>query len=102
MIRRPPRSTLFPYTTLFRSHHRCRPRRAVHLRAQRLARHPSPRDRKGSPDMTTTPDLLDALRTHLTAFEVPALFSLDLTTSHSGPRVSAQLASHEQIGRAHV
>src|SRR5436853_964193 len=39
MIRRPPRSTLFPYTTLFRSHacagsprrralHRCRPRPA--------------------------------------------------------------------------
>src|SRR3982750_4969577 len=27
MIRRPPRSTLFPYTTLFRSG-RCRPRRA--------------------------------------------------------------------------
>src|SRR2546430_9130440 len=25
MIRRPPRSTLFPYTTLFRSHHRGRP-----------------------------------------------------------------------------
>src|SRR5574337_1722849 len=24
MIRRPPRSTLFPYTTLFRSHLRCR------------------------------------------------------------------------------
>src|SRR5258705_11784433 len=24
MIRRPPRSTLFPYTTLFRSHARCR------------------------------------------------------------------------------
>src|SRR2546430_12580842 len=23
MIRRPPRSTLFPYTTLFRSHERC-------------------------------------------------------------------------------
>src|SRR2546430_12248308 len=23
MIRRPPRSTLFPYTTLFRSRHRC-------------------------------------------------------------------------------
>src|SRR6516162_10649718 len=30
MIRRPPRSTLFPYTTLFRS-----PRRAVHLLALR-------------------------------------------------------------------
>src|SRR3712207_7930686 len=26
MIRRPPRSTLFPYTTLFRSNGRCRPR----------------------------------------------------------------------------
>src|SRR5256885_13029039 len=25
MIRRPPRSTLFPYTTLFRSHLHCRP-----------------------------------------------------------------------------
>src|SRR5690349_22769937 len=25
MIRRPPRSTLFPYTTLFRSHRRCSP-----------------------------------------------------------------------------
>src|SRR2546430_7498294 len=25
MIRRPPRSTLFPYTTLFRSHGRCQP-----------------------------------------------------------------------------
>src|SRR5438445_1980607 len=25
MIRRPPRSTLFPYTTLFRSCHRCLP-----------------------------------------------------------------------------
>src|SRR5258708_20411108 len=30
MIRRPPRSTLFPYTTLFRSHHLD----AVHLAAQ--------------------------------------------------------------------
>src|SRR2546425_9206814 len=30
MIRRPPRSTLFPYTTLFRSHADARRRRAVH------------------------------------------------------------------------
>src|SRR5690348_17929726 len=29
MIRRPPRSTLFPYTTLFRSHVRSRPDRAA-------------------------------------------------------------------------
>src|SRR5689334_24304196 len=37
MIRRPPRSTLFPYTTLFRSdaHHRCAGGRAPSLLAQR-------------------------------------------------------------------
>src|SRR6266478_7124359 len=29
MIRRPPRSTLFPYTTLFRSHAGSRPKRSV-------------------------------------------------------------------------
>src|SRR3712207_8223672 len=31
MIRRPPRSTLFPYTTLFRSHQRLREARVVGL-----------------------------------------------------------------------
>src|SRR5947199_7896431 len=36
MIRRPPRSTLFPYTTLFRSHPRERPR--GHGRRRRGAR----------------------------------------------------------------
>src|SRR2546422_6745001 len=35
MIRRPPRSTLFPYTTLFRSTHRRRADSALHGRAQR-------------------------------------------------------------------
>src|SRR3989442_9838378 len=40
MIRRPPRSTLFPYTTLFRSGHAEEPRRAVtrhHVRDGRRA-----------------------------------------------------------------
>src|SRR2546430_9814230 len=36
MIRRPPRSTLFPYTTLFRSRHR------VRFLARRAAGHPDP------------------------------------------------------------
>src|SRR2546429_4059472 len=36
MIRRPPRSTLFPYTTLFRSRHRRRRRRPVRARVHRL------------------------------------------------------------------
>src|SRR2546422_5209899 len=43
MIRRPPRSTLFPYTTLFRSHALAcprgpRPRRSVAVEARRSGR----------------------------------------------------------------
>src|SRR2546422_8493222 len=38
MIRRPPRSTLFPYTTLFRSSIASRPRAACCRRGARLAR----------------------------------------------------------------
>src|SRR2546427_8164399 len=41
MIRRPPRSTLFPYTTLFRSPHQHRGRDPGHLR---LVADPVPRD----------------------------------------------------------
>src|SRR5476649_2993780 len=44
MIRRPPRSTLFPYTTLFRSH-RCQRTRPA---AARAYRHPRGRDRKST------------------------------------------------------
>src|SRR2546430_13480998 len=60
MIRRPPRSTLFPYTTLFRSldqvdllervHRRVRPRiecRDGDIRRPELASHPA-RDRKST------------------------------------------------------
>src|SRR5258707_9719711 len=38
MIRRPPRSTLFPYTTLFRSHRRLPHRRPRHPRYSRHRR----------------------------------------------------------------
>src|SRR2546426_3947645 len=58
MIRRPPRSTLFPYTTLFRSplHDRCTPGdgdRADHLLGRGVDRNPVPnagqaRDRKST------------------------------------------------------
>src|SRR3712207_8949680 len=34
MIRRPPRSTLFPYTTLFRSDHKCEHRHGRFRRAE--------------------------------------------------------------------
>src|SRR5215211_8599000 len=45
MIRRPPRSTLFPYTTLFRSPRRHRPGRVHHRPAARVGR---ARDRKST------------------------------------------------------
>src|SRR2546427_9229002 len=48
MIRRPPRSTLFPYTTLFRSRAeqvRVRPRRVLDLQDFRLRRSPRQRVR---------------------------------------------------------
>src|SRR5688572_31949259 len=40
MIRRPPRSTLFPYTTLFRSHPRRPPRATAHADPARHLRGP--------------------------------------------------------------
>src|SRR3712207_6869806 len=45
MIRRPPRSTLFPYTTLFRSR-RCERRRARERRGARPRRHRHPHHRR--------------------------------------------------------
>src|SRR3712207_7084088 len=46
MIRRPPRSTLFPYTTLFRSLPLRAPRRGPHVPAGGpcAGRHPAPHD----------------------------------------------------------
>src|SRR5436305_6593135 len=45
MIRRPPRSTLFPYTTLFRSrHHRLGQRSIGGMQQQSLAVHVKPSD----------------------------------------------------------
>src|SRR6266542_5260402 len=45
MIRRPPRSTLFPYTTLFRSRQSLRPRYLPHRRTDRIGIR---RDRKST------------------------------------------------------
>src|SRR2546422_8561902 len=39
MIRRPPRSTLFPYTTLFRSRERCGDGRTLDARSRRGREH---------------------------------------------------------------
>src|SRR5258706_11138613 len=55
MIRRPPRSTLFPYTTLFRS---CRPC-AVSRSCDRESRRPGRRPviRKAAPDAKECPEV---------------------------------------------
>jgi FtsP/CotA-like multicopper oxidase with cupredoxin domain len=44
---------------------------------------------------TTVIDLLNALRTHLSVFEIPAPCSAHLTTYPGGPQVTMQLARHQ-------
>jgi hypothetical protein len=44
--------------------------------------------------MTTTTALLNAIRAHLADFELPELYSINITKSLSGPSVTAQLACH--------
>src|SRR3712207_8871023 len=64
MIRRPPRSTLFPYTTLFRSRHGLGPPAAVRLDDPHLRDPPDPRapGRRGRGDAPADrPALRDAL-----------------------------------------
>src|SRR5687768_18048590 len=48
MIRRPPRSTLFPYTTLFRSCRGAGPNRCANQHEEENARHPTTQDRKST------------------------------------------------------
>jgi hypothetical protein len=50
----------------------------------------------------TTADLLESIRAHLADFELPELRSAYVTTSFSGPNMTAQLACHtpSQIGSA--
>src|SRR3712207_8537828 len=68
MIRRPPRSTLFPYTTLFRSRRTAAPGRArerarVHLVRRRRRRHGEWRDDRRAE--RRPPGLLDRKSTRL-------------------------------------
>src|SRR5436190_12016515 len=61
MIRRPPRSTLFPYTTLFRSMNCCRWRQHLrHLRARwtHTLRNPSSRSEEHTSELQSHSDLV--------------------------------------------
>jgi hypothetical protein len=52
--------------------------------------------------MTTTVDLLDAIRAHLAEFELPAISSMHVAASIPTPQVAVQLADHQppHIARA--
>src|SRR5688572_32250120 len=76
MIRRPPRSTLFPYTTLFRSRVECR-RIALHGRAGFGAR----RLRHG--DQLTHPAVVDGRRAAAAPPDGADRKSTRLNSSHS-------------------
>lgn len=45
--------------------------------------------------MNTALELLDCIHTHLLAFELPELWSVNISASSVGPRVSVQLAEHQ-------
>src|SRR3712207_6888575 len=63
MIRRPPRSTLFPYTTLFRS------RRGPLLRDRARVRHPAPAGRRAAARGAADGRQPDAVHRHAAALQ---------------------------------
>src|SRR5256886_8869729 len=62
MIRRPPRSTLFPYTTLFRSHSRDLVAIGVHLRDSHRKGFPEPWWLHGDDALPPAWAIIDAIR----------------------------------------
>src|SRR5437868_12728626 len=100
MIRRPPRSTLFPYTTLFRSGGRRLRRSRRHLRlrhagAQRLA---DPEERDGDPGFA-----LDRKSTRLNSSHVSisyAVFCLKKKKKQQASQHPSKLTRYEPITRA--
>src|SRR5690349_23196486 len=94
MIRRPPRSTLFPYTTLFRSHHD----RVLALegrRGRRLHHHRRRRDRAGR----RRPGL-DRKSTRLNSSHVEisyAVFCLKKKTKTNSQTKNHHYASHHHM-----
>src|SRR5256886_17508207 len=86
MIRRPPRSTLFPYTTLFRSHAVRRPTR----------RRPGPRSRRRSSPprgaaMNTLQEVVAALERAQLLVQVPDL--------HTWPEITGLTADSRKVER---
>src|SRR3712207_7550504 len=78
MRRRPPRSTLFPYTTLFRSHRQARGARRRRVRGRLPRRVPPQEDRRlmATSANNTGDDLNDAQRIGHTVTEISEKASL--------------------------
>src|SRR2546426_3837495 len=98
MIRRPPRSTLFPYTTLFRS-----------LRAPLYEDVGPPLgtalvlDRHQSDDAVGAPVLAVAEKDHAVALDVHAASGAPpIRAAWPGPRSADGRRNQDKIGRAHV
>src|SRR5689334_24829381 len=94
MIRRPPRSTLFPYTTLFRS-----PRNSCRPAARRAGSGANPRRRPD--DVSRPPDRRDRGRSEEHTSELQSQFHLVcrllLEKKKQISRHTSPLASHDQV-----
>src|SRR3712207_9540507 len=88
MIRRPPRSTLFPYTTLFRSHHLDDGPHALHRHADRSPREPELGD--GGVYDPPRPVLVD----EPVGYEVGAAVDADVLTHQDDVLVAVELHDH--------
>src|SRR2546426_2310872 len=85
MIRRPPRSTLFPYTTLFRSH-----------RLSSVERHPIPTDEFLFPEASVQPPQTELILKELRAGDV-LLFHEDQFRLRRLDRKSTRLNSSHLV-----
>src|SRR2546430_6741871 len=99
MIRRPPRSTLFPYTTLFRSRMNFRPRKPMHaglsLVADRLLSMASDVGAATESPLTSRKEIQDRKSTRLNSSHSQisyAVFCLKKKKKHH-----TQISSHSRI-----
>src|SRR2546422_6891263 len=100
MIRRPPRSTLFPYTTLFRSLRRADPHDELHVRGQELLDRlvePPVRHRRGLAVRLLQHVLLDRKSTRLNSshgYISYAVFCLKKKNPHRRDPHSSSTSQH--------
>src|SRR3712207_9179936 len=101
MIRRPPRSTLFPYTTLFRSAELAENLLAVHGQTDQL-RLSRPAEQRRALDRYAGAGHLDVLERYRAAFQRWRQLAADLERRHSQARELAQAADVLRHGLAEI